>query len=340
MNRRDFLKLSGLLGVGLSSLTVVPAWAESVLFNRTLHKVTRTRLSMGTFVTMTAMDPSRDRAEEAIGRAFEETDRLTRLMNRFDDSAAVAHLNKEGSLKDVPPEVGEVLVKSQEIHRITGGYFDISVKPVVDLFKDCAEKGNFRQPSESRLKALLDLVDSDMIELTARSVRFRKPGMGITLDGIAKGYIVDRASDVLTRHGITNHLINAGGDIRAAGLRDEKKPWTVAIQDPNKGKNYPDIIQMSRGAIATSGNYEVYFDREKLFHHIINPSTGLSPVLSTSVSILAETAILADALATGVFVMGPEEGRKFLERLPGCEGLIIGKDGRIAKSSGWKSAAI
>lgn len=340
LNRRDFLKLSGFLGIGISSMTVVPAWAESVLFARNLYKVTRTRLSMGTFVTITVFDPSRDKAEEAIGKAFEEINRLTSLLSRFDSRAAVANLNSEGSLKGIPPEVEQVLKRSREIHSMTGGYFDISVKPVVDLFREKAEKGRFQEPSEKELKEALSLVGAEMIEVSEGSVRFAKPGMGITLDGIAKGFIVDRASALLKAHGVANHLVNAGGDIRAEGLRDDRKPWTIAIQDPNKGKEYPDLIRMSGGAVATSGNYEVFYDKERLFHHIVDPSTGVSPSAATSVSVTAPDAATADALATGVFVMGPEGGTRFLEGVAGCEGLIIAKAGDIFRTSGWRSAAI
>lgn len=340
MNRRNFLKLSGILGVGVSSFTVVPAWAESVLFGRSLYKVSHTRLSMGTFVTITAMDSSRDRAEDAVGKAYEEIQRLTRLMNRFDGAAAVTYLNKEGALKDVPPELGEVILKAKEIHQVTGGYFDISVKPVVDIFKACAEKGEFREPPEGDLKEAVALVGSDMIDVKGRSIAFRKTGMGITLDGIAKGYIVDRASAIISGQGVANHLINAGGDIRAEGMKNGKEPWTIAIQDPEKKDNYPDMVKMSGGSIATSGNYEVYFDKEKLFHHIVNPATGHCPATASSVSVTAPTAMEADALATGVFVMGPAEGSNFLNKLPAYDGLIVARDGAVFKTSGWKSATI
>ena len=113
-----------------------------------------------------------------------------------------------------------------------------------------------------------------------------------------------------------------------------------AIQDPLKRKSYPDVVQMKDGAIATSGNYEVYFDQEKMFHHIVDPKTGFSPHLSTSVSIMASTTMEADALSTSVFVMGPEQGTRFINALSTCQSLIISKNGTLSKSKGWKSAAI
>jgi len=338
MNRRSFLRLSGLLGLGLASTSIIPATAEAVKFNKNMYKVSKTNLKMGTFVSMTLIDPSKNKAQEAMGLAFEEIDRLTGLMNRFDNRTAVAQLNREGLLKDVPPEVAEVIAKGIDYYQLTKGAFDISVKPIVDLFKESFAGNKTVPPSNNKLEQALDLIGSYRIEIEGRMLRFKKPGMGITLDGIAKGYIVDRASMVLASHGIKNHLINAGGDIRAIGSRQDRKPWTVAIQDPKKNGKYPDIIKMTDGAIATSGNYEAYFDHEKVFHHIINPETGHSPGISTSVSIMARTAMDADALSTSVFVMNPAQGNRLINSLPACECLVITKGGTKHRSAGWKKS--
>ena len=340
MNRRSFLKFSGMLGAGLASASFIPVSAEAVKFNRELHKVSKTKLAMGTFVSMTLFHPSRDKAQEAMGQAFKEIDRLTRLMSRFDDATAVGSLNSEGILKDVPPELAQVILRALDYYRLSSGTFDISIKPIVDLFKKNFVNGNNRPPSENKLRKALGLVGADKIEMQGRMIRFRRPGMGITLDGIAKGYIVDRASKVLSKHEVRDHLINAGGDIRTMGTPGKKKQWTVAIQDPQKKRRYPDIIQISKGAIATSGNYEVYFDREKMFHHIVDPRTGLSPELSTSVSVIAQTAMDADAMSTASFVMEPMQATSFIESLPKCECLVIAKGGKKFRSSGWNTAAI
>lgn len=340
LSRRSFLRLSGLLGLGVASTGVFPMAAEAVKFNKKLYKVSRTRLAMGTFVSMTLLHSSKDKAEEAMGLAFIEIERLSGLLSRFDESTAVASLNKEGYLKDIPPEVAEVAAKALTYHKMSGGNFDITVKPVVDLFKETVDKGRKLPPSDKDLSHALTLVGSDKIRIDHGVIRFTKPGMGITLDGIAKGFIVDKASEMLVKQGVENHLINAGGDIRTVGVKNEEKPWTVAIQDPQKKKNYPDMVKMRDGAIATSGNYEIYFDREKMFHHIIDPKTGLSPELNSSVSVSAATTMEADALSTSVFVMNPREGTAFINGLPNCECLVISGQGIQSKSTGWKSAAI
>ncbi|HEJ84067.1 MAG TPA: twin-arginine translocation signal domain-containing protein, partial [Desulfobacteraceae bacterium] len=179
MDRRSFLKLSGVLGIGLASAAVViPTGAEAVRFNRKLYKISKTRLAMGTFVSMTLLHASRDQAEAAMGEAFLEIDRLSRDISRFDQTTAIAQLNREGTLKDMPPEVAEVVARSLDYYRISSGAFDISVKPLVDLFKEKFSDGNPVPPSSSELEKAIRLVNASHIEITGRTVRFKRPGMG------------------------------------------------------------------------------------------------------------------------------------------------------------------
>jgi thiamine biosynthesis lipoprotein len=309
------------------------------MFRKKLHRVSETRMAMGTFVTITLIHVSRDEAEEVIGRVFEEINRLAGLMDRYDENTAVARLNRKGVIEDAPPELIEVISRGLYHHQLTGGSFDISVKPIVDLLEKKMGQGKEVLPTEKELREAIALVGSDQIELKGRNVRFKKPGMGITLDGIAKGYAVDRASEMMASLGIENHLINAGGDIRTMGFKEDQRPWAVAIQNPRKGKEYPDIVHMNNGAIATSGDYENFYDPEKRFHHIINPKTGLSPKQTSSVSVMGSNTMDADALATAVLVMGPDQGIDFIDSLPAYECLILTKEGSQLKSKGWRSAA-
>ncbi len=332
--RRSFLKLSGLLGLGAASATLLPAEsAEAFLFGNKEYKVTKTRLSMGTFVAMTAIHSSRDEAEQAIGLAFEEIDRLSALLSHYESNSAIGALNTSGTLEGPPQEVIELIARSLYYNRETNGAFDITVKPLVDLYKNSFAADT--KPTENEISRTLKLVNSAKLKFQGGSLAFADSDMGITLDGIAKGYIVDKASDVLAANGVANHLINAGGDIRTSGLAARGKAWTVAIQDPNKSKEYPDIITMKDGAIATSGNYEIYYDNEKLFHHIINGRTGHSPHLSSSVTVLAPTVMDADAMATSVFVMEPVVGVQFVNNQPECECFVVGSKGDVSQSRGW-----
>lgn len=336
IDRRTFLKYSGMLGVGFAFGGLMPV-SESVAFDRKLYKVTRARLSMGTFAAITAMHPSRTEADDAIGKAFEEMDRVSRLLNRYQSASAIGTLNKEGYLSDMPSEVSEVIARALHFHKASSGAFDMTVKPLVDLYKEhfAAHKS---PPSEAEVAKVLELVDASAVRFDGRTIRFAKEGMGITLDGIAKGYIIDCGAETLERHGIKHALINAGGDIRAIGGKESKTPWKVAIQDPDKEGPYVDTITMVNGAIATSGNYEIYFDEEKLYHHIVDPKTGRSPLQSASVTVMASNVMDADALSTAVFVLEPVAGKRFIQNMPKAECLILNSAEKKIMSSGWPSA--
>lgn len=331
-DRRKFLKACGIMGVGVAAGGYLQATRDIVKFNRDLYKVSETRVAMGTFVSMTLFHESRDQAERAMAMAFGEMDRLTALLTRFDAAAPVSLLNQNGVLHDVPPELAQVVQAAQTYHQQTQGTFDITVKPVLDLFE--AKQGHL---SDMDLRQYLPLVDASQLKVSATVLRFVRDGMALTLDGIAKGYIVDRASAVLLENGVRNHLINAGGDIRTRGTKSERQPWTIAIEDPAKKGHYPDVIQMTDGAIATSGNYEVYYDREKMYHHIVNPVTGISPQTKSSVTVRAHSVMAADALSTALFVMDDGADVSFVDGLAGVEALVIPTHAAKRQSHGWKS---
>jgi len=333
MDRRRFLKLSGILGVGFATGGLLPV-SETLAFNKELYKSTKTRPGMGTFVSITLMHPSQSEAEDVIGKAFEEIDRVSALMDRYRSDSPIGVLNKEGSLTDVPPDVARVLSRSLHFHKQSNGAFDITVQPIVDLYRQHFEtKGS--PPSARALEKALTLVDASAVKFDGKSARFNTAGMGITLDGIAKGYIIDSAAKLIKRHGIKHALINAGGDIRVAGGKENGRPWKVGVQNPDKEGPYLDIVKMNDGALATSGNYEVYFDEEKLYHHIVSPKTGLSPAQSDSVTVMASNVMDADALSTAIFVLEPVAGRRFIEGIPGAACLILGRDKRRIASKAW-----
>ncbi|UCG53805.1 MAG: FAD:protein FMN transferase [Candidatus Latescibacterota bacterium] len=289
---------------------------------------------MGTYVTITVVSESRHRAEEAIGRAFEEMTRLIDIFNRYDSSTPLSVLNQQGYLTGPPAELTDVVTRAIEICKLSHGAFDITVKPIVDLFKN---HGDDRRPAPDDIDETLTLVGSDKIELAVDRIGFQRAGMGMTLDGIAKGYIVDRISDVLVSHGVDNHLINAGGDIRARGARQDKRPWAVAIQDPQKKGNYPQVVRLTDGAVATSGSYEVYYDQQRILHHIIDPQIGTSPNHNVSVSVMSESVMQADALSTAVFVLRQTAGKRLIESMPNSSSLVIDSNLTQYRSDGWPS---
>jgi len=160
--------------------------------------------------------------------------------------------------------------------------------------------------------------------------------MAITLDGIAKGYIVDAGTDVLTKLGFKNVFVEAGGDLMASGKKENDDPWKIGIQSPRQEQ--PGLlakISVSDRAVATSGDYYQYFSADMRHHHIIDPRVGFSAPELASVTTVSEKAIHSDALATAVMVLGPEIGLRLIESLPTVEACLLTKNLEIVVSSGF-----
>jgi thiamine biosynthesis lipoprotein len=175
IDRRTFLKYSGMLGIGVAAGCVMPL-SECVAFDRKLYKVTRTRPAMGTFVAVTVMHPSQAEADDVIEKVFDEMKRVSALMDRYNSSSAIGTLNRDGYLADIPGEVAEVVGRSLQFHQASGGAFDITVKPVVDFYKEYfAAHGN--APVQSEVESMLTLVDGSAVQFDGRSIRLTKEGM-------------------------------------------------------------------------------------------------------------------------------------------------------------------
>ena len=347
-------KLAVLLEMGFERVEAPPATTESVRTDADTYRVSQIRPAMGSFMAITVLHTSQGLAEEAIGFAFAEMDRLIGLLNRFDAASALSYLNDTGNIEGAPPELVEVVARGLGYHGISGGAFDITVKPLVDLFRDASTYEAVGNPSDRELEEMLAVVGPQHIDLRGRDIRFKRLGAGITLDGIGKGYIVDRIANTIVSQGVTRFLINAGGDIRTSGTRGGDKPWTIAVRDPDDlapswesaawsngddpNGRFPDLIELVDGGVATSGSYEVYFDRERLSHHIVHGASGRSPACATSVTVTASNTMEADALATAVFVLGPQQGTRLIDARPGCECLTINRDGDRFYSRGWRGA--
>lgn len=167
-------------------------------------------------------------------------------------------------------------------------------------------------------------------------VSLRKMGMAIDLGGIAKGYAVDRAFELLKSLGYRNLVVNAGGDLRVGGSKPDG-PWSIGIQHPRDPGKIMARISVSDTAVATSGDYEKFFIHQgKRYHHILNPKTGFPAEGCQSVTILAKDATTADALATALFALGPEKGYALCRRLEGVDCLIVDREGNAAVSPGLK----
>jgi len=198
-------------------------------------------------------------------------------------------------------------------------------------------------PSRAAVAARLPDVDYTSLDLdAARGTAFlRRPGMRAHLGGIGKGYAVDRAAAILRGRGFRDFMIQSGGDLFVSGRRGDR-PWRVGIRDPRGPADRSfAALDLTNSTFSTSGDYERFFIRDgRRYHHILDPDLGEPARGCRSVTIVAGTATLADALSTGVFVLGPEPGMALIERLPDVEGVIVTADNRVLMSSGLRDRLV
>ncbi len=349
------MSLEGLLALGFEPAGIEPTVVEAGRADGA-YVLALERPGMGTRIAISLRADSPDRADAAAREAFARLDRLTALLNRYDSASALATLNDAGCLSDAPAALTSVVDIALSMGQATGGAFDPTVAPLVNLFgggeprvppgelalTGAPERRHRSSPAPDpvMLAEVRALIGSEHVRRRGRTIGFERQGMSLTLDGVAKGWIVDAIAAGLRDAGIHDFLVDAGGDIRAHGRPEPGRPWTVAIQDPDLGDNWPDVIALHDRAVATSGSYEFYFDPGRTRHHIVAGREARSPNELASVTVSAPDAATADALATAVFVLGPDAGPACIERMPGCECLLVAPDGARHATTGWSAFSL
>jgi thiamine biosynthesis lipoprotein len=271
----------------------------------------------------------------AMDAAFAEVARLENVVSEWRDDSEISAVNNTAGTGAVAlsAELFGVINRAIWFAQLTGGAFDPS-------FAGCAQLWSIpkkRIPAQAELAHCRRLTgyQSMRLDTGTSSITFGKPGMRIGLGGIGKGYRVDRAAEILESFGLNSYVVNGGGDIRVSA-GELHGPWAVEIAHPREPDRRLGKIQLRRGAIATSGDSSWYFDQGGVrYHHIFDPRTGEPARASVAVTVIAERAIDADALATGLFVLGPERSLVLLERLPGYEALLVREDLTTHQSPGF-----
>jgi thiamine biosynthesis lipoprotein len=271
----------------------------------------------------------------AIEAALAEIERIEQIMSEWRPSSELSQLNDAAGqeMRPLSPELFEVLQRSKTVAEATGGAFDPTFHGVGQLWK--FEPGAV-PPTQEAIAAKLPLVDWRAIELDPNTQRGRlaRPGMKVGLGAIAKGYGVDRASQVLKQHGFVHHIVEGGGDTYVSGTKAGGL-WKVGIQRPD-GPGSIAAIPASDRAIVTSGGYQRFLEVDgKRYAHIIDPRTGwpLDEASSAqSITVLAADATDADAYATAVAVMGPVKGLEFVEAHPQLDAVLLTRSGEVLVS--------
>jgi thiamine biosynthesis lipoprotein len=304
------------------------------------HLVERAGLSMGSELRLTAWTTDQAAARSAFDAVFKEFDRLESLMSVWRPGSEVLRINAAAGQHAVPvgPETREVLTIAHQVSEWSEGTFDVTFGALADVWKFDHDQDD-TIPSQEAIAKRLPLVDYRQIEIDDRAgtVYLKRRGMRIHLGGIGKGYAVDRAVRILRERGLRDFMIQAGGDLYVGGHKDGK-PWRLGINDPRgpAGRSFA-TVDLSDSTFSTSGDYARFFMKDGIrYHHILDLRIGQPARASRSVTLVTDRAVIADALAKGVFILGPVAGMALIERLPHVQGVIVSAKNEVTVSSGLK----
>ncbi len=299
--------------------------------------LSREEAIMGTAIRVELWSDDKAAGEAAIDAVMEEMHRIDREMSPFKPESELSRINREAADHPVPVsrEMFDILSRSMEFSKLSGGAFDITFSSVGYLY----DYRRHVKPTDEEIEKALPGINYRHILLDAekQTVKFARAGVRIDLGGIGKGYAVDNCIALLKKRGIAQALVTAGGDSRVLGDK-QGRPWMVGIRDPRRKDNVVAVIPLVNSAISTSGDYERYFEADGVrYHHIINPKTGRSATAVHSVSVIGPDATTTDGLTKPVFILGPEKGMQLIDSIPGVDAVIIDAEGRMYYSSGLQN---
>jgi thiamine biosynthesis lipoprotein len=313
MSRRRFIGIAA----AAAGMALLPISFRRVLADETPPGLRIWRgIALGADAVLQIHHPDAAAADRLIARSIAEVRRLERVFSLYQDDSALSTLNRQGFLTDPPTDLVRLLGESEGFSRLTDGAFDATVQPLWQLYA-----GHFGQPdpdpagpSSAARAAALALVGHEGIEFDEGRVAFRRVGMGLTLNGIAQGYITDRVAELLLSSGIAKALVDMG-ETRALGERPTGEAWRIGLEDPAEPERIAETIEIRNLAVATSGGYGTRFDAAGRFNHIFDPSSGLTSSRYLGVSVIAPLATTADALSTAFSLMPLDRTEAIVRRL-------------------------
>ena len=296
-----------------------------------LQKLSEVGFYLDTVITLTAYTED----EQILKDAMEECGRYEQMLSRTIEGSDVWRINHaDGEPVEVSEDTAAILRCAAEISRKSAGAFDITIAPASMMWDFTSGKAEL--PDAEALAAAAELVDYSKVQVEGNTVTLPK-GMMIDLGGIAKGYIADRIKEYMKERGIEHAILSFGGNIVAIGKKPDGTDWKVGIQDIDKPTGEYMLVAANRGgSTVTSGIYERGFEIDGVrYHHLLNPKTGWPEQNElASVTILSDSSMEGDALATAAFILGREKGLELIENFPGAEAVFIDRNRQVTYSSG------
>lgn len=294
---------------------------------------------MGTLVRLVLFAADRPSALAAARAAFDRVAELDAALSDYRDSSEVSRLARAAGGPPVPvgPDLFAVLERAQDVGRRSGGAFDVTVGPLVRLWRRTLRTGDW--PDPARRAEALSCVGSDKMHLdpAARTVLLDRPGMRIDLGGIAKGYAGDQALRVLRARDVSSALVAVGGDVVAGDAPPGEAGWVVVVE-PDEPTRAGERLLLRQAAVSTSGDSQQWVERDGVrYSHILDPRTGIGLTGRRRATVVAREGVTADGLATAACVLGPAEAVALVEATPGADAIVLQEGGVTRVSRGWSA---
>ena len=345
-SRRGFLKIA-------AAAAIVPALAASVRELGPRGKLYDGQLDvMGAVSELALWHEDPGVAGRAIEQVRSEVARLNDIFSLTREGSEISRLNRDGFLDNPSWELRDVLSAGRRFSELSGGAFDISVQPLWQLYAAHFWSGAGPESKKSididsaARRVAEKLVDYRLIDISPRRIAFGRPGMGVTLNSIGQGFIADRIADMLGEHGF-KHVYADLGETRLIGDHPDGRPWQIGLRDPKNPARFGRMLDLESIGLAVSGGYGTQFEETGRYHHIFDPRTGLSAAKMAAIAVTAPRAMIANGLATSIYVAGREQAARILGQHPGAKAVITTESGEwlgsqpdgsfaaLAAESGW-----
>lgn len=313
--------LQAALGVAAATALGGPLAFRALATARGLETRTRAGLAFGTTVALTVAGPDTGTLDAALSDGFAAMRAVEAAASLFRADSALARLNRTGRL-DAPPEPLLAMLRfALALAERTEGAFDPTVQPLWPVWAEASARGE--RPDPADLREAVARIGWRRVGLTPERIVL-EPGTALTLNALIQGYAADRVMAALRERGIADAFVDTG-EFGAVGTHPDGTPWRLGIADPRAPEEAAAVIAPFLGFAATSGDYNMSFSPDRADHHIFDPATGHSPGGLSSVTVTAETGLVADGLSTACMVLGPERGGRLVAGWPGCSLRFIGK---------------
>ncbi|YBV96527.1 FAD:protein FMN transferase [Phyllobacteriaceae bacterium JZ32] len=289
--------------------------------------------ALGASASLTLNHPDRQEARRLLERIEAEIRRLERIFSLYMPGSELVRLNRDGALDNPSAELVELLAACRTYWNVTGGRFDPTVQPLWETYRDHFASGGAGSLEQS-IAAVLPKVGFDGVRMDRNRIALAKPGMGLTLNGIAQGYITDRVVGMIRAAGLTSCLADIG-ECRALGLATDGSAWRVGIDNPLGNGEVAKVLEVRDRAVATSSPLGFRFEESGRYNHILDPRTGLSARRYVGVTVVAGHAAEADAFSTGLSLMEPGDIRSVVGKFRRMQVHLFGFDGSAVEISAF-----